>query len=69
MLLSPHKAMSFYAFEYKGKQKGLSQKLLIKQMAQPFAMQFSTFRENKIKKPQNEAKKSMTKRGSLKSSF
>ena len=51
------------------KKKGLSQKLKIKLMAQPFAMQFCTFRQNKRKKPQNEAKKSMTKRGSVKSSF
>ena len=50
-------------------EKGLSQKLKIKLMAQPFAMQFCTFRQNKRKKPQNEAKKSMTKRGSVKSSF
>ena len=35
----------------------LSQKLIIKLMAQPFAMQFCTFRQNKRKKPQNEAKK------------
>ena len=37
--------------------KGLSQKLIIKLMAQPFAMQFCAFRQNKRKKPQNEAKK------------
>ncbi len=49
--------------------KGLSQKLLIKRKTQPFATQFSRLRQNKRKKPQNEAKKSMTKRGSEKSSF
>ena len=49
--------------------KGLSQKLLIKRIAQPFAMQFSTFRQNKRKKPRNEAKMSMMKRGSSKSSI
>ena len=49
--------------------KGLSQKLLIKQMAQSFAMQFSTFWQNKRKKPRNEAKMSMTKRGSSKPSI
>ena len=48
---------------------GLSQKLKIKLMAQPFAIQFCRFRQNKRKKPQNEAKKSMTKRGSTQSSF
>ena len=51
------------------KPKGLSQKLLIKRKTQPFAMQFCTFRQNKRKKPQIEAKKSMTKRGSAKSSI
>ena len=30
-------------------------------MAQPFAMQFSTFWQNKIKKPQNEAKRACRK--------
>ena len=53
----------------KAKIKGLSQKLLEKQMAQPFAMQNWCFRCNKRKKPTNEAKMSMTKRGSVKSSF
>ena len=47
----------------------LSQKLLTKLMAQPFVMQFIDQRITKQKKPQNEAKMSMTKRGSLKSSF
>ena len=47
----------------------LGQKLLIKRMAQPFAMQFCIFNPNKRKKPLFEAKKSMTKRGSAKSSF
>ena len=49
--------------------KEAESKLLIKLMAQPFAMQFSMFRQNKRKKPQNEAKISMTKRGSAKSSI
>ena len=33
----------------RAKERGLSQKLLIKRMAQPFAMQFSMFRQNKRK--------------------
>ena len=47
----------------------LSQKLMIKRMAQPFAMKFCYFGEMQKKKPQIEAKKSMTKRGSAKSSI
>jgi len=38
-------------------------------MAQPFAMKFCYLGKMQKKKPQNEAKKSMTKRGSAKSSF
>ena len=51
------------------KEKGAESKAFNKRMAQPFAMQFSMFRENKRKKPHFEAKKSMAKRGLTKSSF
>ena len=54
---------------YKSNKKGLSQKLFMKQKAQPFAMQKSAFRQSKRKKPHFEAKMGMTKRGSVKSSF
>ena len=49
--------------------KGLSQKLLIKRKTQPFAMKLCYLCEMQKKKPQNEAKMGITKRGSEKTSF